>query len=75
MRYDLIYEDLVKKLLAKPLQVTGTVITDEFGLMMIGSGIEIITPKIKTEAVSILRELGIETDNEVWDNGNENEIE
>lgn len=73
MRYDIIYEDLIKKLLARPLRVTGSVLADEFGLMMIGSKIEIITPKIKTEAVGLLNGLGVEINNEVWENEGKSE--
>jgi len=67
MRFDVIYDDIVSKLLARPVRVNGTVFKDEFGLMLIGSGIEMIVPKIKTEAISLLTELGIEMDNEVWE--------
>ncbi len=60
MRFDIIYEDLIKKLLARPIRFTGTVLFDDFGLMMIGSKAEVISPRIKTEAVSLLSELGFE---------------
>jgi replication factor A1 len=68
MRYDIIFEDLIEKLLARPVRVSGTVISDEFGLSMIGSKVEFITPKLRTEAISILEDLGVETNNEVWNN-------
>jgi replication factor A1 len=71
LRFDIIYEDLIKKLVARPIRISGTVVSDDYGLMMIGTNAEIISPKIKTEAVSLLNELGIEIENEVWDNENQ----
>jgi replication factor A1 len=65
MRTEIIYEKLIEKLLARPLQVHGTVVCDEFGAMMIGNSAEIIVPKIKTEALSLLDGLGINVNNEV----------
>jgi replication factor A1 len=70
LRFDIIYEDLIKRLMARPVRVSGTVVSDDFGLMMIGSEAVLISPKIKTEAVSLLSDLGIEINNEVWDNEN-----
>jgi replication factor A1 len=70
LRFDIIYEDLIKKLMARPIRIVGTVVSDDFGLMMIGSKAELISPKIKTEAMSLLDELGIEIKNEVWENEN-----
>ncbi|WP_455392859.1 hypothetical protein [[Eubacterium] cellulosolvens] len=65
MRTDVIYEKLVEKLLARPLRVNGTVVADEFGLMMIGNSAEIIMPKIKKESLELLNEMGININNEV----------
>ena len=61
-----IYDELIKQLLARPIKVCGTVLSDEFGLMMIGTTTEFISPRIKIEACSLLNSLGIETENEVW---------
>ena len=40
-------------------------ISDEFGLMMIGKSAENIVPKIKAESLNLLEELGIDVNNEV----------
>lgn len=66
MRFSVIYDELIKKLLARPIRANGTVLYDEFGLMMIGTNVEIITLKVKTEALSLLDELGINVEEEVW---------
>jgi hypothetical protein len=60
MRFDVIYEQLIEKLMARPVKLTGTVLSDEFGLMMIGNNIEYIKPKVKTEALKLLDELGVD---------------
>ncbi len=68
MRTDVIYDQLIEKLLARPLRVNGVVLSDDFGLMMIGDSAEIIAPKIKDESISLLNELGINLDTEAWYN-------
>ena len=65
LRTDVIHERLIEKLLARPIRVAGIVLSDEFGLMMIGNSAEMILPKIKTESLSLLDELGININNEV----------
>ena len=65
MRTDIIYDQLIKRLLARPVKVTGVVLSDDFGLMMIGGSIEFIVPKIKTESISLLEGLGMNINNEV----------
>ena len=67
MSYEVIYDELIKNFMARPIRVHGAVLFDEFGLMMIGSIVKNIDLKIKTEALSLLDELGINTDKEVWD--------
>jgi replication factor A1 len=67
MRTDIIYDQLIEKLLARPVHIQGVVVADEFGLMMIGSSAEVIVPKIKTESVSLLKELGVYLENELED--------
>jgi replication factor A1 len=70
MRYDIIFEDTIKKLLAKPVRINGSVLSDEFGMMLIANKLEMILPKIRTEAVSLLEQLGIALENGVWENDN-----
>jgi replication factor A1 len=65
MSTEVIFDQLIEKLLARPLRMSGLVISDEFGLMMIGKSAEIIVPKIKAESLNLLEELGINVDNEV----------
>jgi replication factor A1 len=65
MRTDVIYDKLIEKLLARPVRVSGTVVADEFGFMMIGASTEIIVPKIKQESLNLLNEMGINLENEV----------
>jgi replication factor A1 len=65
MRTEVIYDKLIEKLLARPLRVSGTVVVDDFGFMMIGNKAELIVPKVKTESMSLLDDLGININSEV----------
>ncbi|MBI4393368.1 MAG: hypothetical protein HY556_06185 [Euryarchaeota archaeon] len=62
MSPDVIQTEMIAKLAAKPLRVTGNVTSDEFGLMLIATGAEplsIVSASLADEARSILSRLEV----------------
>ncbi len=57
MNPDVIRERIDEKLFAQPIEVTGNVTSDEYGLMMIVSDAKISTPEVRGEAGALLTRL------------------
>lgn len=57
MNPDVILERIDERLFAQPIEVTGNVTSDEYGLMMIVSDAKISTPEVRGEATTLLTRL------------------
>jgi ssDNA-binding replication factor A large subunit len=54
---EVIKDRIEERLLAKPLEVEGNVISDDYGLMMIVSEARMFVPEVRAEATKLLSEL------------------
>jgi hypothetical protein len=54
---EVVKEKIEERLLAKPLEVRGNVISDDYGLMMIVSEARMFVPEVRAEAANLLSEL------------------
>jgi replication factor A1 len=57
---EVIRDLLVDRLVARPVRVSGNVVSDDFGLMMIVRDVSDIHVDVKEEAAKILQELGVD---------------
>ena len=57
---EVIRDLLVDRLVARPVRVSGNVVSDDFGLMMIVRDVSDIQVDVKEEAAKILQELGVD---------------
>ncbi|MCQ5375776.1 MAG: hypothetical protein NO474_04175 [Methanomassiliicoccales archaeon] len=57
MTPDVVKEEIENKLIAQPIEISGNVTKDEYGLMMVVGSARIALPDIKTEATTLLSEL------------------
>jgi ssDNA-binding replication factor A large subunit len=56
---EVIRDLLVDRLVAKPVKVTGNVVSDDFGLMMIVRSVSDVKVDVKGEAEDLLSGLGV----------------
>jgi replication factor A1 len=54
---EVVKEKIEERLLAKPLEVRGNIISDDYGLMMIVSEARMFVPEVRAEAANLLSEL------------------
>jgi replication factor A1 len=54
---EVVMEKVEERLLARPVEVRGNVISDDYGLMMIVSEAKLSVPEVRNEAANLLAEL------------------
>jgi replication factor A1 len=59
MGTEFVREELIEKLVARPLVVEGNVTSDDFGLTMIGRRARVLDIDVKLEAQKLLEEMGV----------------
>ena len=59
MGTEFVREELIEKLVARPLVVEGNVMSDDFGLTMIGRRAKVLDIDVKLEAQKLLEEMGV----------------